>query len=124
MENKIFAALIAKSLQLTEQAVANTLALIDEGCTIPFISRYRKERTGGLNEVQIAAICDQYERLQETAKRKETVLKTITEQEKLTPELKKRIDAWRTSTCPSNRNVALVRRWLANRDWSRWLRRC
>ena len=93
MENKIFAALIAKSLQLTEQAVANTLALIDEGCTIPFISRYRKERTGGLNEVQIAAICDQYERLQETAKRKETVLKTITEQEKLTPELKKRIDA-------------------------------
>ncbi len=93
MENKIFAALIAKSLQLTEQAVANTLALIDEGCTIPFISRYRKERTGGLNEVQIAAICDQYERLQETAKRKENVLKTITEQEKLTPELKKRIDA-------------------------------
>ena len=93
MENKIFAALIAKSLQLTEQAVANTLALIDEGCTIPFISRYRKERTGGLNEVQIAAICDQYERLQETAKRKETVLKTITEQEKLTPELKKHIDA-------------------------------
>ena len=92
MKNNIFAAIIAWTLQLGEQAVANTLSLLDEGCTIPFISRYRKERTGGLNEVQIAAISDQYERLQEIAKRKETVLKTIDEQQKLTPELKKRID--------------------------------
>ncbi len=88
----IFASLIAKSLNLHEQAVANTLALIDEGCTIPFISRYRKERTGGLNEVQIAAICDQYDRLKDTAKRKETVVKTITDLQKMTPELQKRID--------------------------------
>lgn len=92
MEDKGFALLIARSLNLQEQAVANTLALIDEGCTIPFISRYRKERTGGLNEVQIAAISEQYDRMKETAKRKETVVKTITEQGKMTPELEKRID--------------------------------
>ncbi len=89
---KIFSSIIAKSLNLREQAVANTLALLDEGCTIPFISRYRKERTGGLDEVQIAAISEQYEKLKEIAKRKETVVKTIVEQEKMTPELQKRID--------------------------------
>ena len=92
MEQKVFAQLIARSLNLGEQAVANTLALIDEGCTIPFISRYRKERTGGLNEVQIAAICDQYDRLKETAKRKDTVVKTITDLGKMTPELQLRIE--------------------------------
>ena len=94
MNNKnIFASLIAKALGLQEQAIVNTLALLDEGCTIPFISRYRKERTGALNEVQIAAINDEYERLKEIEKRKETVVKTITELEKMTPELQKRIDA-------------------------------
>ncbi|MBR0276414.1 MAG: RNA-binding transcriptional accessory protein [Prevotella sp.] len=92
MENNIIAKLIAKALNLQEQAVQNTLALLDEGCTIPFISRYRKERTGGLNEVQIAAISDQSERLREIQKRKETVTKTIQEQGKMTPELQKRID--------------------------------
>ena len=70
----------------------NTLKLLDEGCTIPFISRYRKERTGGLDEVQITAISNRCEQLQEIAKRKETVVKTITEQDKMTPELQKRID--------------------------------
>ena len=93
MNTEVFASLIAGSLNLREQAVANTLALIDEGCTIPFIARYRKERTGGLDEVQIAAISDRYERLKETAKRKETVVKTITEQGKMTAELQQRIDA-------------------------------
>jgi len=90
---KIFAKLIAKSLNLSEQAIANTLALLDEGCTIPFISRYRKERTGGLDEVQISSIRDQYEKLKEIAKRKETVAKTINESGKMTPELQHRIDA-------------------------------
>lgn len=89
--NNDFEKLIARSLNLQEQAVKNTLALIDEGCTIPFISRYRKERTGGLDEVQIAAISEQYDRLKETAKRKETVTKTIIEQGKMTPELEQRI---------------------------------
>ena len=92
MEKNIFARLIATALNLQERAVANTLALLEEGCTIPFISRYRKERTGGLDEVQIAAISDRFDKLQEIQKRKETVVKTITDLGKLTPELQKRID--------------------------------
>lgn len=95
MDNKTFTAIIAKELALQANAVSNTLALLDEGCTIPFISRYRKERTGGLNEVQIAAISEQYEKLQDIAKRKDTIVKAINEQQKMTPELDKRIaDCW------------------------------
>ncbi len=89
---KIFTKLISTELHLQEHAVENTLKLLDEGCTIPFISRYRKERTGGLDEVQITAISNRLEQLQEIAKRKDTVVKTITEQGKMTPELEKRID--------------------------------
>ena len=59
---KIFTQLIASELHLSEHAVENTLKLLDEGCTIPFISRYRKERTGGLDEVQITAISDRTRR--------------------------------------------------------------
>ena len=93
MENiKIFTKLISTELHLQEHAVENTLKLLDEGCTIPFISRYRKERTGGLDEVQITAISNRLEQLQEIAKRKDTVVKTITELGKMTPELQKRID--------------------------------
>jgi len=78
--------------------VENTLKLLDEGCTIPFISRYRKERTGGLDEVQITSISNRLEQLQEIAKRKDTVVKTITEQGKMTPELEKRInDCWEST---------------------------
>lgn len=98
MEKNIFAQLIASALNLQERAVAATISLLEEGCTIPFISRYRKERTGGLDEVQIAAISDRYEKLQEIQKRKETVIKTITDLEKMTPELEKRIhDCWDTT---------------------------
>ena len=93
MEKNIFAKLIADALNIQERAVANTIALIDEGCTIPFISRYRKERTGGLDEVQIAAISDKYEKLHEIQKRKETVVKTITDLGKMTPDLNQRIEA-------------------------------
>ena len=92
MENSIITRLIAESLKLNVEAVGNTLSLLEEGCTIPFISRYRKERTGGLDEVQIAAISDENERLKEISKRKETIVKAITSQEKMTPELQKRID--------------------------------
>ena len=88
----IFTKIIARQLSLPQDGVENTLKLLDEGCTIPFISRYRKERTGGLNEVQIAQISDLNEKLKEMAKRKETILKTVTELGKLTPELQKRID--------------------------------
>ena len=95
MEKNIFAHLIAQQLNLKERAVENTVALLDEGCTIPFISRYRKERTGGLDEVKIAAISNQYERLKEIQKRKETIVKTITDLDKMTSELEKRItDCW------------------------------
>ena len=92
MEHNIFARIISERLNISEKNVAGTLALLEEGCTIPFIARYRKERTGGLDEVQISAISDQHERLKEIAKRKETVVKTITDLEKMTPELQKRID--------------------------------
>ena len=96
---KIFTQLISSELHLSEHAVENTLKLLDEGCTIPFISRYRKERTGGLDEVQITAISDRSERLKEIQKRKETILKTIGELDKLTPELEKRIeDCWELTT--------------------------
>jgi uncharacterized protein len=95
MENKMLAAIIAKGLSLPSGAVANTLNLLDEGCTIPFIARYRKERTGGLDEVKIATISQQYDKLKEMSKRKETIVKTIAEQAKLTPELEHRIaECW------------------------------
>ena len=90
---EIFTKLIAQRLGLQEKNVAGTLSLLEEGCTIPFISRYRKERTGGMDEVQIAAMSEQLERLKEIAKRKETVVKTITELGKMTPELEQRIDS-------------------------------
>ena len=100
MENiKIFTKLISTELHLQEHAVENTLKLLDEGCTIPFISRYRKERTGGLDEVQITAISNRLEQLLEIAKRKDTVVKTINELGKMTPELQKRIDdCWDSTT--------------------------
>ena len=94
-----YANIIATSLELNLTKVTNTLALLDEGCTIPFISRYRKEKTGGLDEVQIANICQWKDKLTELAKRKETICKTIDELGKLTPELKSRIDnTWDSTT--------------------------
>ena len=92
MQKNIFSCLIATSLGIGEKFVAATLSLIEEGCTIPFIARYRKERTGGLDEVQIAAISDRYEKLLDIQKRKDTVIKTITDLEKMTPQLQERID--------------------------------
>lgn len=88
----LFTKRISDLLNINIKYVDNTLELLDSGCTIPFISRYRKERTGGLDEVQITQICELNERMKETAKRKETIIKTISEQGKLTPELEKRIN--------------------------------
>lgn len=88
----IFPSLISKTLSIAEKQVKATLELLESGCTIPFISRYRKEATGSLDEVQIAAISDQYEKLGELQKRKVTILGTIDEQGKLTPELQQRIE--------------------------------
>ena len=88
-----FSRMIAAELKLPEHRIAHTLKLLQGGATIPFISRYRKEATGGLDEVQIGDIQTRYEKLCDLSKRKETVLSTIEEQGKLTPELKARITA-------------------------------
>ena len=90
---EIFNKMIASALNIADRQVENTLSLLNGGATIPFISRYRKEATGGLDEVQIGKIKERYDKLSEIAKRKETILKTIEEQGKLTADLKKRIDA-------------------------------
>ena len=88
-----FEAIISKNLNIQERQVANTLKLLAEGATVPFISRYRKEMTGSLDEVSIQAIQEQFEKLTELQKRKESVLKSIDEQGKLTDEIKKRVEA-------------------------------
>jgi len=93
-----FSQMIAAELKLPAHRIANTLKLLQGGATIPFISRYRKEATGGLDEVQIGDIQTRYEKLCELSKRKETVLSTIEEQGKLTPELKTRISACWSAT--------------------------
>lgn len=89
---------IAQTLNLSEKNVDATLTLLNDGCTIPFIARYRKERTGNLDEVQITRIAEMNDRLTETDKRKETILKTISEQGKLTEELENKIvNCWDNS---------------------------
>lgn len=90
--NSQFLKLISNSLQLSEKQVRNAIQLFDEGATIPFISRYRKEMTDGLDEVQLANIKDQYDKLCDLEKRKDTIISTIEEQGNLTGELRIRID--------------------------------
>ena len=93
-----FTPFISEHLHIRAEQVDATLDLLDAGCTIPFISRYRKEATGNLNEVQVAAISDLNDKLKELQKRKDTILKTIEEQGKLTDELRNRITAsWNTT---------------------------
>lgn len=89
---------IARELGIPAGQVERTIALLEGGATIPFISRYRKEATGGLDEVQIGAIQERLERMKELAKRKETIIDTIDGQGKLTPELRVRIEASWDST--------------------------
>jgi len=91
MQNKI-TKIIAQNLGLKEIQVLNTILLLEEGATVPFISRYRKERTGSLDEIHVLQIKEQNEKLADLEKRKETILKTIDEQDKLTPEFKLRIE--------------------------------
>ena len=92
---ELFHKMISGLSGISEKQISSTLHLLGEGATIPFISRYRKEATGGLNEVQIEQIKEQHDKLCDIAKRKETILGTITEQGKLTVELEKRInDTW------------------------------
>ncbi|MDR1632569.1 MAG: RNA-binding transcriptional accessory protein [Dysgonamonadaceae bacterium] len=91
MQN-IFYQLISQSLAIPEKQVTRTIELLDDGATIPFISRYRKEATGGLDEVKIGEIKQLYEKYLELSKRKETILNSIEEQGKMTSELKSRIE--------------------------------
>ena len=92
---ELFHKMISGLSGISEKQISSTLHLLGEGATIPFISRYRKEATGGLDEVQIEQIKEQHDKLCDIAKRKETILGPITEQGKLTAELKKRInDTW------------------------------
>ena len=90
--NKEYVSIIVRETGLRENQVENTLKLLENGATIPFISRYRKESTGGMDEVQVTQVSDALERLDAMVKRKETVLSTIESQEKLTTELKQRIE--------------------------------
>ena len=89
----IYPDLIAKALQLPLPLVRNTIGLLESGATIPFISRYRKEMTGGLNEVQITDVKNWLDKLTEQKARKDTILNALEKQEKLTPELKARIES-------------------------------
>lgn len=94
----LFIKMIAASLQLTEKQIRNAIQLLNEGATIPFISRYRKEMTDAMDEVQLAEAKEQYEKLCELEKRKQTVLNTIDEQGKLSDALKLRIEnCWNTT---------------------------
>lgn len=94
----IFPSLIAKETSIRQQQVENTIKLLDDGATVPFISRYRKEATGNLDEVQIGTIAQSYEKLKEIAARKETIVSTIEEQGKMTPDLRKEIEQTWDST--------------------------
>ena len=122
---QIFHSMIAAILGISEKQIGQTLSLLDDGATIPFISRYRKEMTGGLDEVQIESIRTHYEKLKETAKRKETIVSTIREQGKMTPELQKRIDDTWDSTAlediylPTSPNGKPVRKPPARKDSNR-----
>ena len=106
-----FAQLISPVLSISEKQVAATITLLDEKATIPFIARYRKEKTGSLDELQIGAILTEYTRLQDMADRKQTILNTIEEQGKLTPELRQRIDAcWNATELEDIYGLSINRR--------------
>ena len=95
---EIFARIISEALSIPERGVKNTIELLEDKCTVPFISRYRKERTGNLDEIQVSGISVMLGKLNDIAKRKETILATIESSGKLTDELRRRIDdCWNMS---------------------------
>ena len=118
---ELFNKMIAAALKVSVHQVDNTLSLLGGGATIPFISRYRKEATGGLDEVQIGEIKDRNDKLCELAKRKETILSTIEEQGKLTEELRRvgMPPKWKTYICPISRNVRPAPKRHGKKDWNR-----
>ena len=130
MTTPSIASLIAKELNIPLHQVTATVTLLDDGNTIPFIARYRKEVTGGLDEVQIRDIQTRLEYLRKLAERREAVKAEIASQEKLTDELAAQLDAATTlqavedSTGPTSPSARPAQRWLANAGWSRWRKRC
>ncbi len=117
---------IAQDLQIRKVQVENVVQLLDEGNTIPFITRYRKERTGGLNEDVLRIIQERVQLQRQLADRKQTILRSIDNQGKLTPELRTAILAptihgdSKTCICPTNRRSDLWRRPPARRVWNHW----
>ena len=97
---------LAAEFSIAEKQVIATVNLLDEGATVPFISRYRKELTGSLDEVQVAAIRDRVQQLRELDKRREAILKSLADMDKLTPELEKQVNEAETM-------MALAWRWCA-----------
>ena len=93
-----FSAVISEELKLEEWRVAKALELMEQGGTVPFIARYRKDQTGTLNEIELRDIAHRREYLQEIKERRETILKSIEEQGKLTPELKAQIENCKEKT--------------------------
>ena len=93
MNSTTIASIIAEEMNVPLRSVENVMKLLDEGGTVPFISRYRKEATGALDEIQVSTIKIRYEKLTELLKRRQTILDTIDEQGKLTDELRARIEA-------------------------------
>src|SRR5450759_4467461 len=93
MTDEKYSAIIALELNIAATFVRNTIHLLDEGATIPFIARYRKEMTGSMDEVVIARVRDRLNQLKEMDSRRETIIRSLTEQVKLTPELEKAVYA-------------------------------
>jgi len=117
---------VAGKLNITTKQVSSIHQLQSEGATIPFMARYRKEVTGNLDEVVIGNVVEEIQYFNELDKRKETVIKTIEEQGKLTPELKKELmivsapQNWRTFIFHTNPNVKQEQPRLSKKVWSRW----
>ena len=111
---------LAKELEVQEWQVDAAVKLIDEGNTIPFISRYRKEATGSLNDEVLRKLFERLTYLRNLEEKKQQVLSVIEEQGKLTPELKKQILAAEISTAPIVRNGGPERRSRRKKVWSPW----
>ena len=92
MNTEIYSGIIALELNIASTFIRNTIKLLEEGATVPFISRYRKEMTGSMDEVMIMRIRDRLHQLKELDNRREAIIKSLTEQEKLSNELKKSIE--------------------------------
>ncbi|WP_373278078.1 Tex-like N-terminal domain-containing protein [Prolixibacter bellariivorans] len=120
--------IIAERLNISERQVRNTVSLLEEGATVPFISRYRKEATNSLDEVAVGNIKEEMEKLVELDKRKATILKTIEEQEQLTPELQQKIEQCLDPNelediyLPYKPSVGHVPPLRGKKDLSRWRR--